>query len=232
MFIIAIDGPAGSGKSTTARGVADALGFAHLDTGAMYRAVTLQAFQKQVSPEDGPALANLARQMKISFQPCGEPMEGSQRVLVDGVDVTAEIREPLVSAAVSRVSAQSELREALVEKQREYGKSAESVVAEGRDIGTVVFPEADLKVYLDASIDERARRRAAELQLSGVETTVEEQRLRISQRDETDSGREASPLREASDAVNIDTTGLTIDEQIERVTELARERMREKGGAG
>lgn len=228
MFILAIDGPAGSGKSTTARGAAHELGFWHLDTGAMYRAITLLAFRGHADPTDEAAVAEIARSADIRFEPKSSLDHQKQRIFVNGEDLTDEIRSALVSAAVSQVSALPEVRAALVEKQRAFAEGAPGVVAEGRDIGTVVFPNADLKVYLDASIEERARRRAKELQAAGVETTFEEQRSQISRRDETDSAREASPLREASDAVHLDTTGLTIAGQVSEVVRLALERMKAK----
>lgn len=192
-MIVAIDGPAGAGKSTVARAAALALGFQYLDTGAMYRAAALA---------DDPVAADIRLQ--------------DGRVLLDGRDVTAEIRTPHASERASVVAARPEVRAALVARQREAMASGDWV-AEGRDIGTVVAPDAEVKVFLTASPEERARRRAAELRLP-VEDVLRDQALR----DERDSTREASPLQPALGAVELDTTGLTIDEVVARIAELAR----------
>lgn len=191
-MIVAIDGPAGAGKSTVARATARALGFRHLDTGAMYRAAALA---------DDPVAARIR-------------LEGG-RVLVDGRDVTAEIRTPEASERASIVSARPEVRAALVAQQRAAMASGDWV-AEGRDVGTVVAPDAELKVFLTAAPGERARRRAAELGLDPA-TVLADQALR----DQRDASREASPLRPADGAVELDTTGLTIDEVVRRIARLA-----------
>jgi len=198
-MLIAIDGPAGAGKSTVARAVARALDVTYLDTGAMYRCVTLA-------------------ELRGVPDPIGVDVELGDRVLLDGEDVTEAIRTPEVSAAVSRVSADPAVREALVAKQRAL-LSEGDWVAEGRDVGTVVAPHADVKVFLTASPEERARRRAEELGL-GVDDVLRDQRLR----DEKDSTRATSPLRAAPDAVHLDTTGLDLDEVVERIVDLARAR--------
>ena len=202
-MIVAIDGPAGAGKSTVARGVARALGFTYLDSGAMYRSVALAVLERGGEPAD------VARAIEV---------EVGERVLLDGRDVTEAIRTPEVSEAASRVAADPGVREALVEKQRELLASGDWV-AEGRDIGTVVAPGAELKVFLSASGEERARRRAAELG-ADPDTVLAEQALR----DERDRTREHSPLEPAPGAVELDTTGLSVDEVVERIAGLVRER--------
>jgi CMP/dCMP kinase len=197
-MLIAIDGPAGAGKSTIARAVARALGFTYLDTGAMYRAAALARLR---DPE-----ADL-RALRIELH--------DDRVCLDGEDVTEAIRTPEVTAAASRIATDPAVREALVAKQRELIDGGDWV-AEGRDIGTVVAPDADLKIWLTASEEERAKRRAAETG-QDLQTVLREQR----ERDARDAGRETSPMVPAPDAVELDTTGLTIDEVVRRVRELA-----------
>jgi cytidylate kinase len=197
-MLIAIDGPAGAGKSTVARAVADALGFTYLDSGAMYRAIALADLRGAADP--------LACAIGL----------GGGKVTLDGDDVTAQIRTPEVSARASEVASRPEVRAALVDRQRELIASGD-YVAEGRDIGTVVAPDAELKVFLTASPEERARRRAAEIG-ADAQTVLAEQTLR----DERDSTREHSPLHAADDAVEVDTTGLGIYEVVARIVELAR----------
>jgi cytidylate kinase len=199
--VVAIDGPAGAGKSSVARGLAQALGFAHLDSGAMYRAVGLLTLR------DGGAASEHARRLRI---------EVGERVRVDGEDVTDAIRTPEVSEAASRVATNDRVRSALVEKQRQLLSEGDWVV-EGRDIGTVVMPDAAVKVFLTASPEERARRRAAELGTDPA-TVLREQALR----DTKDATREHSPLQKAEGAVELDTTELTLGEVIARVVELVR----------
>jgi cytidylate kinase len=209
-MVIAIDGPAGAGKSTVARGLAAELGFTYLDSGAMYRCVALAALRRGVDPDDPGAVAELAASIAISL--------GEGSVTLDGEDVSAEIREPAVSEASSRVSVHPDVREALVARQREL-IAAGRYVAEGRDIGTVVSPDSPLKVFLTASAEERARRRAAQTgeDLAAVLAAQRE-------RDRRDETREHSALRAAADAVEIDTTGLGQDEVVARVAALAAER--------
>ena len=209
-MVIAIDGPAGAGKSSVAREVAARLGFTFLDSGAMYRCVALAALEAGADPDDGATLARLAAGLEIGFD--------GERVLLGGRDVSAAIRGPEVTAAASRASVHQGVREAMVARQRAL-VAAGSFVAEGRDIGTVVSPEAPLKVFLTASDDERARRRAAQ---SGedVEAVLAAQR----DRDGRDREREHGALRAAADAVEVDTTALSREEVVARVVELARER--------
>ncbi|MDF1545628.1 MAG: (d)CMP kinase [bacterium] len=213
--IIAIDGPAGSGKSTTAKALAARIGYQYLDTGAMYRALTWFALQQEIDPSDGDKLTALADSLAIEFKTEAK----INHVYINGQEVTEEIRTPEVTQHVSEVAAHKGVRQAMVEKQAELGKGG-SIVAEGRDTTTVVFPHADLKVYLDASVSERAQRRLLDLARMGITTTLEEQKADISRRDAYDSGREHSPLTRAKDAVIVDTTQLTIEDQIERIVEL------------
>lgn len=192
--VIAIDGPAGSGKSTVARAVAEALGWAFLDTGAMYRAVTCEALARGIDVHDEDAMAALAATVTLTTIP---------RVSVDGRDVEDEIRTEPVNLAVSVVAANPRVREAMVRRQREFASHQErGTVVEGRDITTIVFPEATLKVYLTASLEERVRRRGEEGEHS------------VARRDQADSTREASPLRQADDAVVLDTTGRTVEDVV------------------
>lgn len=210
--IIAIDGPAGAGKSTTAKLLAERLGFYYLDTGAMYRALTYFALKNGISPSDGEKLATAARKLCLGF----DNRDGLNRTFVNGVDVSKQIRTPEVTAHVSEVSAHKKVREAIVAKQRELGKRG-SLVAEGRDTTTVVFPSADVKIYLDASITERAQRRLLDLAKMGAGTSLEEQETEIRRRDEYDSNRVHSPLTKARDALLVDTTNLTIEQQVDRI---------------
>jgi cytidylate kinase len=213
--LVAIDGPAGSGKSTIAAALAERLGLARLDTGAMYRAVTLLVLREGVDPGDGAAAARLAR---------GVDLEVGDRVLMGGEDVTLAIRGEDVDAAVSRVAAHPEVRAELVRRQREWGERHGGGVVEGRDIGSVVFPHADVKIYLTAEPEERARRRVDQRrQLGGAVPTAAE-RMDVSdavtdltRRDALDSGRAVSPLQVAEDAIVVDSTDLTVDEVVEEV---------------
>jgi CMP/dCMP kinase len=220
--VIAIDGPAGSGKSTVARMAAQALGFNYVDTGAMYRAVTLGALKAGIDPKNGDALAKLAGKSKINFK---QAANFSQRVSLNGLDVTDGIRMPDVTASVSAVSAHAMVREALVNQQRKLAATAAiGTVVEGRDVGTVVFPGAMLKLYLDASIAERARRRKLDMAAAGVKVDDEELVKLLATRDKMDSSRDISPLARADDAIIVDTTDLTIDETVGLVVRLAQER--------
>lgn len=216
-IIIALDGPAGSGKSTTARMVAEKLGYIYIDTGAMYRAVTLAAVRKGISLDDN-ELAALVNAISVTL----EQSPNGQRTLLDSQDVSAEIRLPEVTQHVSRVSASAAVREAMVAAQRAIGIRG-GVVMDGRDIGTVVFPQAELKVFMTASIDERAKRRASELQRKGIDTSAEIIAIEIEERDRYDSNREISPLRQAPDARLLDTSSLLPEEQAEIITQWAME---------
>lgn len=214
-MLVAIDGPAGSGKSSVARAVAERLGLADLNTGATYRAVALVALKEGLNLDDGVALADIGEDVDLAGSGVSY---GGERISEDA------LRTPEVAAAASRVSAHPELREVLVERQRAAARRAQAVggaVVEGRDIGTVVLPDAELKVFLSASPEERARRRALQ---SGREEELERIRKAMHTRDKRDSEREASPLKPAPDAVVLDTTGLSLEGVVSRVVELAHER--------
>ena len=207
MRVIAIDGPAGSGKSTVARAVASRLGMAYLDTGAMYRAVTFAALRRGIDPDDERLVARLADQVEIDV---------SDTVTVDGVDATIEIRGPEVSRAVSVVAANPAVRKELNRRQREWAAAHEGGVIEGRDIGSVVFPEADVKVYLTASDSERAGRRSKEVLDMDYDAVAAD----IARRDLADSNRSAAPLTVPRGAVTLDTTTMSIDDVVDRVMAL------------
>jgi cytidylate kinase len=214
--VVAIDGPAGAGKSTVARRVAEALdGFRYLDTGAMYRAVT--AYLLRIDSKN-------ASEVAMGEAASGLELDG-ERLRVHGVDVTDDLRRPEVTAEVSRVSAAPPVRRAVQRKQR---AQRGHLVAEGRDMGTVVFPDAALKIYLDAKLEVRARRRS----LQFPDFTAEEYASRISRRDHHDSSREDSPLRQAEDAIAIDTTNLAIEEVVRRIMALVAERLEQGGDPG
>jgi cytidylate kinase len=218
--IIAIDGPAASGKSTTAKLLATRLGFIYLDTGAMYRCVTLAAVEAGVDIHDEEAIGRLSENLEIRFV----PTDDGNRVILNGRDVTADIRTPNIDAAVSPVSSYKKVRERMVARQKEFALDGD-VVAEGRDIATVVFPWADLKIFLVADLETRAIRRCRQLENSGLKTTIEEQMASLSSRDLFDSGREHSPLVQDPDAVVLDTSGMSINEQVQRAYDLAVERL-------
>lgn len=216
-MIMALDGPAGSGKSTIAREVAKRLGLRYLDTGAMYRAVTLLALERGLVPDRIAEAGALAKAASLRLQ---ERENDLTRVFVDDREITEEIRGRLVTQNVSAVSADPEVRAVLTAKQREEAAKGD-VILEGRDMGTVVVPDADVKVFLTASIEERARRRQLQLQAQGVSQSLEELIADITARDAYDSGRALAPLRKADDAIEIDTTGMTIDEVVTAVVSLA-----------
>ncbi len=216
-LIIAIDGPSGAGKGTIARAVAARLGFHHVDTGAMYRALAWKASNDSIALSDEAAVAALARRAVFDV--------GDGRVQVDGHDVAAAIRTPEIDRAASIVARQPLVREALIARQRALGAGG-GVVMEGRDIGTVVFPAAGVKIFLDASPEERARRRAADpSHAAGKGTTgIQEVAMALAERDRSDSTRSASPLSVAPDAVVIDTTDLSIEDAVGRVMEVVKQR--------
>lgn len=217
-LVIAIDGPAASGKSTTAKLVAQRLGYLHIDTGAMYRAFTLKILRSGLEGYYSKRIRTLAEETRIELQ----PSNGSLKVLLDGEDVTEQIRSPEVTTAVSSVSMIREVRQAMVREQRRLANEG-GVVLEGRDIGTVVFPDADLKIFMVASIEARALRRQRELEAKGIITDLDKLMEEIRERDEKDSSRDESPLRKADDAVVLDTSSLTIDEQVELVVRKAQQ---------
>lgn len=215
-MIIAIDGPAGSGKSSTAKAVAARLGITYLDTGAMYRAITLKCLRQGISASNFAALSELTINTKITFT--GVPPD--TRVWMDEEDVTDAIRSDEVTKNVSDYCAPSVVREALVFQQREIGKNS-SVVCEGRDIATVVFPDAEIKIFMIASVDERAKRRQKDFEKLGVQKSIDELKKEISLRDHKDSTRANSPLRKAEGADEIDTTGMTLEAQVEYIVNKA-----------
>lgn len=208
MRIIAIDGPAGSGKSTVARAVADRLHMDYLDTGAMYRAVAFAAMRLGIDPTDAEPVARMARDLQL---------EVAEKITVDGVDATIEIRGPEVTRAASAVATNPEVRAELVRRQREWATAHDGGVIEGRDIGTVVFPSADLKVYLTAEDAERASRRSKEM----LDLHYDAVAADLARRDHADAHREVSPMAPADDAIQLDTTGQSIDEVVESVVALA-----------
>lgn len=220
--IIAIDGPAASGKSTLAEKLAHGLGYLYFDTGIMYRAVTWVASQRGVAVEDETTVTNLAETVAIDVRPPSVDDGRGYDVLVGGKDITWEIRRPEVDAIVSVVSAYPGVRRALSAQQRRIGMRGK-VVMVGRDIGTVVLPEADLKIYLDASVEERARRRYVELQARGENAKLEDILEAMRMRDQIDSTRDVAPLRPASDAVLIDSDNLDIDQVLAQVERLVRQ---------
>jgi CMP/dCMP kinase len=218
-FVVAIDGPAGSGKSTVARALAQRLGYTFLDTGALYRTVALTARERQISWDDGPRLGQLTRSLSIDFVRAG----AQTRVLANGRDVTEAIRTAEISEGASRVSALAEVRAGLLDLQRRAGATA-NVVAEGRDVGTVVFPEAQTKFFLVANPETRATRRLLELQVRGQPAVLADVLADMRVRDERDSRRALAPLRRADDALEIDTSELTPEEVVERMVAVVRER--------
>lgn len=217
--VVAIDGPTASGKSTVGRAVADRLGFKHVDTGAMYRSVALASMRRRVDLNDATALTALAASLAIEFRSA----PGGERIVADGEDVTEAIRTPETSTAASIVSAVPGVRAALVERQQALG-AAGGIVMEGRDIGTVVFPHAEVKVFLRASLDARALRRHDELRARGVVVELDEVRRQEAERDARDETRSLSPLRPADDAVILDTTLLTSEQVVAAIVQLVRER--------
>jgi CMP/dCMP kinase len=214
-IVVAIDGPAGAGKSTIARRVAARLGFIYIDTGAMYRAVALEALREGIELDDAMSLEDIANQVQIEFLP------GRNDILINGADSSEAIRAPRISDAASRVSAVSGVRRAMVMQQRVMA-AGRSVVMEGRDIGTVVFPDAEVKVFLDASRDIRSERRATELKAKGASADSGQVKREMAERDHRDSTRPDSPLLQAPDAVYVDTSALTLEQVEEAVLAIVR----------
>lgn len=221
-FIVAIDGPAGSGKSTSAKLVAQKLNFLYIDTGAMYRAITYLAMKKKIL-SDHEKVSDLAQKclMKLEF------INGETKVFVDGENLTNEIRSPEVNSLVSDISKIAGVRDAMVKKQREMSLVNEGVVMEGRDIGTVVFPDAEVKIFLTATIDERSVRRAKEFNEQGKAVSIEAVKENLAQRDKIDSTRKISPLSKADDAIEVDTSNTTINEQVEIILKHVHKKLKD-----
>jgi cytidylate kinase len=218
-LVVAIDGPAGAGKSSVSKLLTRALGYRLLDTGALYRSVALLAKRAQVAWDDAPGLAAIAAGLEVSFSLQGD----TNHITVNGEDVTEAIREPDISQGASKVSALPPVREALLDLQRRLGAEG-GVVAEGRDVGTVVFPNAEAKFFLTASEAVRAERRFLELQAKGVEATLEETHREMVERDERDSKRAVAPLLQAEDAVLVDSSGRTLEEVVAEMVAVVRQR--------
>ena len=217
---IAIDGPAAAGKSTIAKIVAEQLGYIYIDTGAMYRAITLKAINEGINMASNEEAGELLLRTQIDLK----PSDNGQLVFMDGAEVTEAIRTQQVTKAVSEMSAHALVRERMVELQRQLAKSR-GVVMDGRDIGTDVLPNAALKVFMSATVEERARRRFEDNKARGIDTPLAELQEEIAARDKMDSEREVSPLKQAADAIYIDTTKLTIREAAQEILALAKERM-------
>lgn len=215
---IAIDGPAAAGKSTVAKIVAEKLSYIYIDTGAMYRAITYMAIQKGVDINDELKLVELLNQIDIILQ----QGEQEQQVIIDGIDITKEIRSEQVTKFVSHVAKHPKIRQEMVKRQQELARSG-GVVMDGRDIGTHVLPNAELKIFLRASVEERAKRRFEENRKKGFKVDLEKVIEEIRQRDDMDINRKVSPLTKASDAIEIDTTSLSIQEVVNKITQLAEE---------
>jgi CMP/dCMP kinase len=218
-LVIAIDGPSSSGKSTVGKAIARRLGYLYIDSGAVYRAVACKAIQTKTTLEDATAIARLARDSDIRLE--GDP--DHLQVFLDGRDVTKETRLPEASHASSVVATVAEVREAVVDKLREMARAG-GVVMDGRDIGTKVFPNAQVKLFLDASLDVRARRRCEEERGRGRDVTVEQIRIELDERDRRDRGRSATPLIKADDAIFVDTSDMPLDRVVEHALEIVRMR--------
>jgi cytidylate kinase len=217
--IVAIDGPSGAGKSTVARLLSERLGYLYIDTGAMFRAVALAVKRALISPDDEGALQQLCHGLRISFTRDSK----GYRVLANGEDVSEAIRTPEISQLTSKISTRKAVRDILLHEQRRMGRSG-NVVLEGRDIGSVVFPDAEVKFFLSASAEERGRRRFLELREKGENVTVEQTIAEVAARDTRDEQREVAPLRMADDAILIDSTGVSIEEVLARMERIVREK--------
>lgn len=219
-IIVAIDGPSGSGKSTVAKRLAGKLGYMYIDTGAMYRAVALQAKRDSIDINDSAALIRLCESVKLEFV----PDNGGLRTILNGEDVSEAIRTPEMSMAASDISARKEVRQALLSLQRRMGENG-GVVLEGRDVGTVIFPNAEAKFFLDASLEERGKRRYKELAAKGMDVTLEQTVEDVRKRDINDSSREIAPLKMADDAVLVDSTNIGVEEVVEKMIEVVEEKV-------
>jgi len=222
-IIITIDGPGGSGKSSTAKLLASRLGFVYLDTGAMYRSVALAALDAGIDLKNEEAVERVAGSVEINFV----NDHGETRIFLNGEDVSSRIREPRIDSASSLVSSYKIVREKMVDFQRKFSAKGD-IIAEGRDMGTVVFPDADLKIFLVADLVTRASRRCLQLKNAGIETSLDEQTSSLSSRDMFDSNRELSPLKKADDAIQIDTSDMSLSEQVEKIYDLALRRLSPK----
>lgn len=221
-LIIAIDGPSGAGKSTLSKVLARRTGYTNIDTGAMYRSVALLAYREQIDLDDEQALGQLCERLSIEFIREQE----QERVFVNGEDVSQQIRTPEVSLLTSKVAAQPVVREAMVRLQRQMGEQG-GVVLEGRDIGTVVFPNADVKFFLSATAEERGRRRYEELRAKGIDVDLQQTIAEVEERDAADSAREHAPLKRAEDAIDIDSTRMSIEEVLDLMLQVIAERQQE-----
>ena len=219
-FAIAVDGPAGSGKSTVAKAVARKLGIIYVDTGAMYRTVALHCKQNNIAWEQEADVVASLESLKMKIV----PEEGGQKIFLNDTDVTTEVRSAEIGKGASAVAAYPVVRERMVELQQEMAKE-HSVIMDGRDIGTVVLPDAEVKVYLDAGVEERARRRVGELEAKGETADFEEIKKMIIERDHNDMNREHSPLRKADDAISLDSTSMTIEEVQQAILNIVAERV-------
>lgn len=220
-FVVAIDGPAGSGKGTVTKAVGEKLGLVNIDTGAMYRCVALEALKRDITPLESDKVVIMLEEIEIDLQ----KKEGQLVVLLNGEDVSSQIRTPEIDACVAKFSALKCVRDKMTPMQRKMGQKA-NIIMEGRDIGTTVFPDANIKFYLDASLEERAKRRYRQDKEKGLQVTYQEVLESIRQRHELETKREIAPLRQAEDAIYIDSSHMTIEEVVEKICQLVKERMK------
>ena len=221
-FVVAIDGPAGTGKGTVTKIVSEKLNLINIDTGAMYRAVTVKALKNNIKPEEPEKIAEILKDISIKLN----IKDGKQQVLLDGEDVTEEIRTTKVDSCVAKFAAINEVREKIKPLQRKM-RSEGNIIMEGRDIGTVIFPDADVKIYLDATVEERANRRYKQNIEKGIDCNYEEVLKSMQERHILDTTRKIAPLKQADDAVYLDSTELTIDEVVQKVIEIINEKIQE-----